>query len=134
MILSQVQGSRKLIKTKTAGYILLTASLLFLGRSFFEAYVLTPSRGPQMIFFSLIHVWPSWLVGAFFASWFAYYLYLIFAGVISILGFSPRLRSAKNYIAFIRTTFIICGIHFILLLTYDKWSYALFSAGGNHSR
>ena len=53
-------------------------SALFVGRSALEMYVWTPVRGPQMVFFTLTHTWPSWAVMLFFYSWLAYFA-LMFA-------------------------------------------------------
>ena len=115
--------------TKIIGFSLLAASLLYLHRVFFEFYYLTPLRGPQMVFFSIVHLWPDWLLNLFFASSFAYYAYLVFAAIVSILGFLTRFSGHKRYFNFIRISLLILGVHFILELTYMKWSYAFFSKG-----
>ena len=112
---------------KIIGFSLLAASLLYLHRAFFEFYYLTPLRGPQNVFFSLVHLWPKWLLNLFFASGIAYFAYLIFAAVVSILGFLERFAGHVRYLNFVRVSFLILGVHLILELTYMKWAYALFS-------
>lgn len=112
---------------KIIGFSLLAASVLYLHRAFIEFYYFTPLRGPQMVFFSIVHLWPEWLLNLFFASGFAYYAYLLFAAVVSVLGFFKRFSGHKRYFTFVRVSLLILGVHFILELTYMKWSYALFS-------
>lgn len=80
-----------------------------------------------MVFFSIVHLWPEWLLYLFFASGFAYYAYLVFAAVVSVLGFFKRFSGHNRYFNFIRISLLILGVHFVLELTYMKWAYALFS-------
>lgn len=112
---------------KTIGFGLLAASLFYLQRSFFELYYLTALQGPQMIFFSIVHLWPEWLLYLFFASGLAYYTYVIFALVISLVSFFKKLTGHNRYINFVRISLLFLGVHLILEMTYGKWSYALFS-------
>jgi hypothetical protein len=115
--------------TKALGYALLVAALLFVYQSSFELYVLTPLRGPLMVFFSILHLWPRWLLYLFFGSWAAFYAYLLFAIAVSVLGYLRRFNVHRRYFRFIRATVLVFGLHLILMWTYEKWAYALFSKG-----
>jgi len=111
---------------KIIGFSLLAASALYLHRAFIEFYCFTPLRGPQNVFFSICHLWPQWLLFLFFASGFAYDAYLIFAAVVSVLGFLKRFSGHNRYFNFVRISLLVLGVHFVLELTYRKWAYALF--------
>lgn len=58
---------------------------------------------------------------------FAYYAYIIFALVISVLSFFRRITGHNRYIRFVRISLLVLAAHLILEMTYIKWSYALFS-------
>ncbi len=112
---------------KTIGFGLLLASLFYLQRSFFELYYLTALRGPQNIFFSIVHLWPERLLYVFFASGFAYYVYIIFALVVTVISFFKNFTEHTRFITFVRISLLVLGVHFVLELTYLKWAYAFFS-------
>jgi hypothetical protein len=69
-------------------------------RSSYEMFVLTPRYGPQMIFFSLLHTWPSKAITLFFYSWYAYYPFIVFMAAFALLraavGFTPVGRWAAD--------------------------------------
>ena len=64
--------------------MLFLASSLFLARSSYEMFVLTPLYGPQMIFFSLLHTWPSKAITLFLYSWYTYYPFIVFMATFAL--------------------------------------------------
>ena len=119
------------------------ASSLFLVRSSWEMFVLTPRHWPQMIFFSLLHTWPEAAVMSFIASWFTYYAFVAFAILLAIVrvvateagvhgpwssrviarlaGPRGRMRSVIIY-----ALAVLAAVHFAVAMTYEHWAAALF--------
>jgi hypothetical protein len=110
------------------GLLLLGASLLFVWQSSYEVLYLTAAYGPQMLFFSVIHTWPGWLVELFFASWFAYYGLALFILVISLLGFFAPFRAHPSFIKAARLALLLIGLHLAVIHTYDYWAGPLFGS------
>jgi hypothetical protein len=136
--------------------VLLIASSLFLARSSYEMFFLTPRYGPQMIFFSLIHTWPEKAVYTFFASWYAYEPFVCFAvffalirltvqvwhsrrrtpatdlGRLESAGFLSRLTGwlagppGRVWSILIYGVAVLAAAHFAAAMTYDSWSSVLF--------
>ena len=112
---------------KITSYILLVLSSLFVIQSSHELFILTPLGGPQNIFFSILHTWPSWLIILFFISWLAYYLYLLLSvDVILMKKFSKKYKDIK-YTKALMNSFYVLLTHFIISMTYQYWAVALFT-------
>ena len=105
-----------------------TAAALLLGAAFFifwsafEIYVLTTMNGPQMIFFSITHLWPWPVLVAFYLSWLLCYLYVGLAIVVSIAGSSQPLASHRQFVIFCRISAVALSLHLVAFHTYDAWS------------
>ena len=113
---------------RVVGVGLLVASLFFLWQSSYESFYLTAAHGPQMLFFSAVHTWPGWLISLFFASWFAYYGFFLFAVVVSCLGFLAAFQPHATFIKVVRLALLFVGLHFAVFHTYDFWSGPLFGS------
>jgi hypothetical protein len=109
--------------------ILMVLSLFFFVESAYEMFVLTAMRGPQMLFFSLIHVWPFWLITLFFISWFSFYGSIFCNLVFFIVRRFGKLKKHNRYAKVLFVVLTIQVIYFILAITYEKWSHILFSKG-----
>jgi hypothetical protein len=81
------------------GLGLLIASSLYMARSSFEMFVLTPRFGPQMLFFSLLHMWPYPLALLFIASWFAYDPTVLFAVLVAVTRLSLFSAAVSSWVA-----------------------------------
>jgi hypothetical protein len=120
------------------GTVLLFASGFFILRSSYEMFILTPSYGSQMVFFSLMHTWSSPAVIAFFLSWFAYYAFVLYVLVSLASNFAvhhgvssrvihwlagPRDQSWSRLV-YLSASLVL--LHLTAMVTYGYWSSALF--------
>jgi len=119
------------------GSILLSLSALFLLRSSYELFVLTPLRGPQMVFFSLLHTWSAPAVIAFFLSWLAYYALVLYALVALVARLAVSRTVSSRFVqwlggppgsswsiaVYVGTSLVL--IHLLAMITYENWSRVL---------
>jgi len=90
--------------------------------SAFEMYGLTLVRGPQMLFYSIVHSADPFLLTLLFVSWVCFALLTLYSGCIAILRLFSA-RSCKGSFGRIFTVvFTIALVHTFLLATYDHWS------------
>jgi hypothetical protein len=115
---------------KWIGNILIIASSLFFVETAFEMYLLTVTQGPQMLFFSLVHIAPA-LFGLVVLSGVAFLCLAVFAFGVQVMKLAGRLKTSGRYSTFMLIILCVQVIHAALLLTYDRWALALFSGGGN---
>jgi len=136
---------------KRLGLVLAGGSVLFLVRSSYELFVLTPRYGPQMIFFSLFHTWPAPAVLAFLVSWLCYSILVLYlVGAAGARLWQSRLGSGGvessncsrrfvgqlaspadrswSYMVFGATILIL--LHLAAGLTYGWWSHAFLATAG----
>ena len=110
---------------KILGTLLVAASSFFFLETAFEMYFLTVTQGPQMVGFSLAHIAPGILI-LLFVSGIAFIALAIFALVLQILKVAGRLKSLGRYSTFMLVALCVQIAHGVLLMTYDRWSAALF--------
>lgn len=111
---------------KTLGNILIAASLVFFIETAFEMYLLTLIHGQQLLFFSLAHVAPGFLL-IMALSGIAFVCLAIFALVVVVLNRLGKVDSGGNYPRTMLIILLIQVVHTTLLVTYDYWAAALFS-------
>ena len=114
---------------KPLGNILIAASSVFFIETAFEMYLLTLVHGQQMLFFSLAHIAPGFLL-IVALSGIAFTCLAVFAFVVVVLNLMGRLDSSRNYPRFMLIVLCVQIVHSGLLLTYDRWAAALFVSGG----
>jgi len=110
---------------KLIGNSLVVASSLFFLETAFEMYFLTPTQGSQMIGFSLAHIAP-WLLGLVLISGIAFLALGVFALALQILKLLGRLQPLVRYARFMLLVLCVQIVHGASLVTYDRWSAALF--------
>jgi hypothetical protein len=110
-------AARKLFLWLAAG------AALFTLRAAFEMFVLTPRFGPQMLFFSLIHVWPLGRIILFGLSGLAYALLVpltLWQLVVAVVQ-KPRRARWDTLLA------VALALHVAALASYGVWAPALFT-------
>ena len=108
---------------RTIGTFLMAASLPFFLDTAFEMYLLTLIHGQQMLFFSLAHIAPVflivvWLSGAAFAG------LGVFALGVVVLNLVGALDAGKSYSKLMLVILLVQVVHTALLITYDGWAPA----------
>jgi hypothetical protein len=111
------------------GRVLIAASSLFFLETSFEMYLLTLMNGPQMLFFSLAHIAPFFLL-IVALSGVAFVCLAIFAFVVVMENLIGKLESPGNYPRFMLIVLCVQIVHTALLLTYERWAPTLFANGG----
>jgi hypothetical protein len=112
-------------KVKSIGKFLIAASLPFFLDTAFEMYLLTLAQGQQMLFFSLAHIAPVFLlvVGL---SGVAFACLAVFALGVVVLNLAGVLNAGKRYAGMMLIILLVQLAHTALFLTYDHWASALF--------
>jgi hypothetical protein len=99
--------------------VLVVGSFPFLLDSFYEAYVLTPLHGPQMLGFAVAHsflgliVWPSGLI---------YLLSLAYSAVLLLIPRQGKKIWSAQFKLWLTLYLSIGALHCGLLYSYDRWS------------
>lgn len=111
---------------KTSILLLSFSSVFFLVTAI-EMYVLTLLHGPQMLFFSLLHIAPLIFLVVLAASALAYVFHLILGLVVVALNLAKKSSWSETLSSRMRLVILFQVIHTFLLLTYSYWSSSLFS-------
>lgn len=111
---------------KTSILLLAFSSVFFLVTAI-EMYVLTLLHGPQMLFFSLLHIAPLIFLVVLAASALAYVFHLILGLVVVALNLAKKSSWGETLSSRMRLVILFQVIHTFLLLTYSYWSSSLFS-------
>ena len=106
---------------KTIGTFLMVASLPFFLDTAFEMYLLTLIHGQQMLFFSLVHIVPGFLL-IVWLSGVAFVCLAVFALGVVVLNLSGVLNAEKRYARMMLIVLLAQVAHAGLLITYDGWA------------
>ena len=108
---------------QSIGKFLIVVSLPFFLDTAFEMYLLTLAHGPQMLFFSLAHIAPVflivvWLSGVAFACLGVFALGVVTLNLVGVLD------AGRSYSKLMLVILLVQVIHTALLITYDGWAPA----------
>jgi hypothetical protein len=98
---------------------LVVGSVPFLLDSVYEAYVLTPMRGPQMLGFVVAHtwlglfVWPSALI---------YAISLLYSAALLLVLMLRSKATPDRFKSVLAIYLTVSAVHCGLLSTYNQWS------------
>lgn len=113
---------------RNLGLALFAGTILLFLIDGFEVYFLTLTRGPQMVYFSMVHLGGPYLY-LFTLGVLAFHLHALYVVVILLLRWFRRIGPFDRLLRASVYLFGLQAVHFVLLMTYDVWSYALFYRG-----
>jgi hypothetical protein len=110
-------------------WTLFVLSVPFLLESLFEMIIVTAIvGGPVMLFWGVIHNWPSWAAALFLGSYAAYYVLLLFTAGKLIVRWFRRRRAPGAGVP--RASKLLAGLawgHMLLFVLYVLWAQSVAS-------
>jgi hypothetical protein len=113
---------------RNLGLALLVGTVLLFLIDAYEVYFLTLTRGPQMVYFTMVHMGGPYLY-LFMIGVLAFHLHALFVVVVLLMRWFGRIGPFDRLLRVSVYVFAAQALHFLLMLTYDSWSYGLFGTG-----